>query len=125
MIAVKYIGHRATYKDGAYGSGIEFAKGETKSVPDDIAVKLLRHKDVYVRGGEGENVPVAEVDERKKSDDQDDPEQNLRDAIAAMNNKEAIADFAMANYGMKISRQLSVENMRTELVRMVDQFGVN
>jgi len=124
MIAIKYIGVRPTYRDGAYASGIEFKSGETKFVPKDIAAKMLKHHDVYEAGIAGVNIATAKVNKAEMKEDTDESLQAMRDAVQAMGNKDTIADFAMVNYRMKIAKNLSVDNMRREAIRMIDQFGV-
>ena len=79
-VAVKYIGHRETYTDGAYGSRIAFTKGQSVLVPADLAAKLLRHPDVYTHG-EDKKAVVVEVQEQKT---ENEDSQAIRDRIARL-----------------------------------------
>ncbi|MFM7012179.1 MAG: hypothetical protein ACKO0Z_23100 [Betaproteobacteria bacterium] len=125
MKSIKYIGHRKTYREGAYGSGIIFTQGETVSVDDDIAVKLLRHKDVYVLGDAEESTTAFAVESSNKKDDdeQEQENQDQRDVIAAMN-KDALKAFAKTHFQIDVDSRKSVENIRAQVIGLVDQYGV-
>lgn len=125
MTPIKYIGHRPFYREGAYGSGLAFTKGETLNVEDDaLAAKLLKHKDVYVRGdAEDASATVAPV-KQAKQDDEEEQSQDARDAIAAMN-KSALETYAKTNFSVDLDKRKSVESLRQEVIRMFDQFGVS
>ncbi len=95
-----------------------------KGVPDAIALKMLKHPDVYcVPADEQEEAAPAEKVEINEKKDDDEADQNARDAIAAMETKEAIAAYAMNNFGMKIPKTLSLENMKNQATMLVDQYG--
>lgn len=124
MKSIKYIGHRKTYREGAYGSGIIFTQGETVSVDDDLAFKLLRHKDVYVLGDAEESTTAVVVESsNKKDDDQEQESQDQRDVIAAMN-KDALKAFAKTHFQVDVDSRKSVENIRAQVIGLVDQYGV-
>lgn len=134
MIAVEYIGRRDYWKDLQYNSGLDFVTGQTRVLPTNIAKQLLRHPDLFK---ESESAPAEEVvqqvddtqsqldagkrDQDKKDDRHD--ELNVIDLVNTMD-KEAVATYAMSNYGLKINRSKSVENMRTELSAHISQVGV-
>lgn len=120
MTPIKYIGHRAFYREGAYGSGVEFAQGETKLVPPELAVKLLRHPDVYV-SGEVEGADEAVVVEKKYDDEEDT--QAARDTIALMD-KAALETFAKTHFSVDLDKRKSVDSLRQQVTNLVDQFGV-
>lgn len=120
MTPIKYVGHRARYREGAYGSGIEFVKDETKLVPPELAAKLLRHPDVYVQG-EDQGAEVANVAQKK--DDDEDQSQDTRDAIAAMD-KDALESFAKTHFSVDLDKRKSVGNLRQHVTNLVDQFGI-
>lgn len=116
MISIQYIGKRDTYTEGTYGSKITFSKGETKLVPEELALKLLRHPDQYVRGKGGEAVIIPDTKQK------DDDTQDIRDAIANMDTS-SLAEYAQIHYGIKLDKRKSVESLRTELTQWVDQYA--
>lgn len=124
MIPIKYIGHRETYRDGCYGSGLVFAKGQTINIEDEaLARKLLRHADVYVLGDEGDAGanPLLAI---KADDDSDaDPAQDMRDSIMAMD-KSALGAFAKTHFSVDIDKRQNLSDLRTKVVGLFDQFGV-
>jgi hypothetical protein len=122
QIPVRYIGHRPTYKDGAYGTGIMFTKGKSEFVPADKAALLLTHKDVYEPGDASEcGEPVID---KKATDDSDDPVQMAHDAIA-ISGKEALEAYARVHFGVELDRRHTVEALRTQVNGLIDQFGLD
>lgn len=142
-----YIGPRPRMVDPLYGTG-EWCRngqpwpdGKLKRVPVDIARKMLAHRDVWVEAtpevvanefpddvaglNKNELDLVGEKD-TTKDDTEAEESQKVRDAIAAMDSKQSIADFIAANYsGIKIDKRGSLAAMKQEAVRIVDQYGVN
>ena len=116
-VSVKYIGARAEYTDGTYGTRIHWFRGESKMVPADKAAMLLRHKDVYTEGEA--DAPTPKLPAEK---DPDDDVQDLRDSIATMS-KESVLTYAQTHFNMKLDKRQSVENLRTAATQLVDQFG--
>ncbi|MDP1774264.1 MAG: hypothetical protein Q8L15_18505 [Methylobacter sp.] len=121
MTPIKYIGKRETYIDGCYGSKIEFAQGETKLIPADLANKFLRHPDQFEPGLEDDAsaVVIPPVITKK---DADEDTQDIRDSISNMD-AESLQDFAMTNYRIKLDKRMKIDRMRNEVVRLVDQYG--
>lgn len=127
-IAITYIGHRPTYKDGACGSGVTFEQGQTLQIPAQFALKMLKHTAVYERAGDvaaesalvAEKPDTTEADKRAKEFNE---QQDMRDAITQMD-KDALKVFAMTHWGMKLNGQKSAENLRAEVVQHFDQFGM-
>lgn len=125
MIAVKYIGHRKSYRDGACGSGLVFEQGQTQSVEDEIARKMLKHKDVYVPGDLTEAEAVGKPAKAPKSHTTDeDPDQTARDAIANMT-KDALVTYAKNTFSVDLDKRTSVGDMRTRVTGLFDQFGTD
>lgn len=123
MIAVKYIGHRKTYREGCYGSGLIFTQGETINVDDALAQKLLRHPDVYAPGSTDEAVKTApSVSEVAKPDDEEQ-KQDMRDSIANMT-KTALESFAKTHFSVDLDKRKSVGDLRTQVTGLFDQFGL-
>ena len=115
--SIKYIGARAEYTDGTYGTRIHWLRGESKMVPTDKAVKMLRHPDVYVAGDAGAPTPGVPGEPDKEDDVQD-----MRDAIASMG-KDAVIQYAQTKFNMKLDKRQSVEGLRTAAIQLVDQYG--
>ena len=120
---IKYIGRREPHRDATYETG-EWTIGMVKDVPDAVALKMLKHPDVYCAPADEQDeaalIEKVEINEKK---DDEEADQNARDAIAAMATKEAVAAYAMNNFGMKIPKTLSLENMKTQATMLVDQYG--
>jgi len=120
-VAVKYVGKRATYTEGTYGSRIVFAQGQTVLVPADLAAKLLRHPDVYQTGENAQAVAV-EVPEGK-DDEQQTETQNVRDQIAIMD-KNALESFAKTTFRIDLDKRKGINALREQVTGLVDQYGV-
>jgi hypothetical protein len=120
-VPIRYIGHRPTYKEGAYGTGIIFTKGKSEFVPADKAAQLLAHKDVYEPGDASECGAVQAVPVKK--DESDDPTQMARDAIA-ISGKEALEAYARVNFNVDLDKRQPVEALRSQVTGLIDQFGV-
>lgn len=118
---IKYIGRREPHRDGIYETG-EWTIGMVKDVPDAVALKMLKHPDVYAVAEEAPEV-VEQVMERPDKREDEEAQQLARDAVAAMVEKEAIASYAMNNFGLKIPKTLSVENMKRQAIMYIDQYG--
>lgn len=118
-VAVKYIGKRENYTEGTYGSRIEFKQGQSVLVPVELANKLLRHPDVYVPGNE-KKAEVVEI--VQKDTNEPDEVQNVRDQIASMD-KVGLESFAKVNFNIDLDKRKGVENLRQQVIGLVDQFG--
>jgi hypothetical protein len=123
MTPIQYIGKRPEYLEGTYGSSIRFLAGQTVSVPDDLALKLLRHPDVYAKGDlkQAVDVPIErpEVEQLAK----ETALQDMRDLIKAMP-KDIVLETAERDYGRKLDKRKNEENLRAELVQLIDQYGL-
>ena len=129
MTPIKYIGHRETYREGCYGSGLVFLSGQTINVDDDaLAKKLLKHKDVYTLGEAAELGAIVDADkDQAKSkapdkDKDDDPAQEMRDSIMTMN-KEALETFAKTHFSVDLDKRQNVGDLRMKVIGLFDQFG--
>lgn len=128
-VPIKYIGHRAVYTDNAYGSGITWKKDQTILVNEELATKLLRHPDVYTVGivDPQDPEPVEEQLEPEEDPDADDENaiQDAKDAVNAMNRKQALIDFAEVNFqGMKLSSKDNLATLKQKVVGFIDQYGL-
>lgn len=123
MIAVRYIGHRTNFKENIYGTGIAFAPGQTVNIDDDqVANKMLKHTDVYERGDLSEAEDAVKLPKNKVTEDED-PDQTTRDAIANMT-KGALVDYAKTHFSLDLDKKMPVDEMRTKVTGMFDQFGI-
>lgn len=122
MVSIRYIGHRDPYIEGAYGSRIIFRPGEAQRVPDDLAYKLLRHSDVYIKA-EQVDAPDAVIAEQKPVDPEEENLQIYRDTIANLD-KESLETFAQTHFRVKLDGRKSVDNLRNEVIQLVDQYGI-
>lgn len=122
MTKIKYIGHRPTYREGCYGSGIEFVQGESVAIEDDIlAAKLLRHPDVYAKADDEPTNVIAKTPPAET--DVEDAAQDARDAIMAMP-KIALTAYAKTHFSASLDQTKKVGELRMQVVGLYDQFGV-
>lgn len=122
MIAIKYIGHRPVYTDGACGSGLTFEKGQTLNIEDEFATRMLRHPSVYERSDAFEQPEQQPSKPANSHTDDSDPDQTTRDAIANMT-KGALVTYAKTHFSLDLDRKMSVADMRSKVTGLFDQFG--
>lgn len=48
-VTVKFIGRRESFRDHLYGTGLEFAQGQARALPAELARKFLRHADQFAK----------------------------------------------------------------------------
>lgn len=127
MLPVKYIGKRPTYKDGTYATGIIFEQGETKMVPQDVALKMYGHKDVYAPGVAAGAAPAeAKAPAKDKDADTEQSLQDARDLVNAMQDKKALIDYAKTNFaGHQIHHSTGIDKVRQTVLGLIDQYGIN
>lgn len=123
FVPIKYIGHRETYKDGAYNTGIVFTKGGTQLVPAGPAALMLRHPDVYAPGEVRVAAPAQTDAKPSAQESEEERLQDVRDSIARMT-KAACKEFAKTHFRLDIE-DAKVDEMRAAVVQLVDQFGVS
>jgi hypothetical protein len=133
LVPITYVGKRESYRDGLY-SGLTFARGQTLPVRAEQATKMLAHPDVYALG-KFEQDPAPEVSEadanaeankqaQAEKDKVEDLLQDQRDGISRMESRDAVADWAMTNYSVKLDKRKSLDALKAEAVQLVDRFGV-
>lgn len=140
-VLVKYVGRRPTWEDSLYSSGLNFSTDQVRALPSELARKLLRHPDVFaeVPFEEAALEAVAQVVEPARDDtaelleaaaqrqteelDKESKLQDMRQQVTFME-KDALKDFATRNYRQKLDGRLSVEAMRSQVLQMIDQFGM-
>lgn len=126
-IAVRYIGKREHYVDGAYGTHIRFTKGESVLVPAAKAALMLQHPDVYEPGAiEQAAEPVAQEQPGKPKDEEDKREQereDLRQQIALMDAK-ALRAFAKTHFNKSFPGAAGLDKIRAEVNTLFEQYGL-
>ena len=138
LVPVKYIGPRAEWYDRLYGTGLMFSTGQTRNLPTDIARQLLRHADLFEKAdqpaletADGEAVTVDDdtarlLEQGKKAEDAKHEQQvsiqDLYDQIDQMD-KASLESFASTKYRIDLDKRKSVDNLRTQVKQLVDQFG--
>lgn len=120
-VAVKYDGPRSTYREGAYGSGLMWTKGETKLVPAALAEKLLRHAPVYVPGDKKAAPKHVEVIAEPAKKDENDT-QEVRDSFNTMD-KDALEAYARTHFRVELDKRKSLQSLRGQVTQLVDQYG--
>jgi hypothetical protein len=128
-IAVTYIHARESYTDYTYGTGLTFTKGQTRSLPGELAQKFLRHADLFALGdacdvGADDTHDKLAGANSGKNEQRDEVSrlQDLRDQVNIMNKTELQA-YATNNYRMPLPPRASVAEMRTSVIGLIDQYG--
>lgn len=148
-IEVKYIGKREPWFDRLYDTGLSFVCGQSRVLPWDMAPKFLRHTDLFEPvvpaddEAPADDTPPTEDQPPATEDEQPDDTQALLDEQAAKNDakkdeqlekqalydqvnnmdKDALADFAEINYQQTINKRKSEDNLRADVIAMIDEFG--
>lgn len=122
---IRYRGFRPRHRDILYHSG-DWAEGDVKDVPEDMGRKLLRHPDVFRRAKNGAEPveTVAALEPGAARAGEAERTQEARDIVNAMTDKEAVADFALANFQRRLSRKQGLGAMKREAVMLIDQYGI-
>lgn len=134
-IAVKYIGRREHWTDTLYRSGLAFASGQTRQLPGDVARNLLRHADLFEQvelveadapGAPLDNTAeLLKVGEKLKAEkDESSVEFAVIDQVNQMEDKDALAEFAMNRLQLKLAKTKKPETMRAEIIAHINRFGV-
>jgi hypothetical protein len=132
FLPVRYIGRRNPYRDGAYGTGIVFAPGETRMVPVDKARLMFKHPDVYEPGEllvpqqTPQDAPIgATVDPDLETQRKEEERiQDVRDVLNAMQERDAVAEFVQQNFNQKLDKRRSLADLKAMAIQLVDQYGI-
>jgi hypothetical protein len=126
LTPVRYVGLRDSYRDGAYGTHLTFAKGQTRMVPRPKAMLMLRHPDVYELGDVAHASGAVVVGEQPNKPSQSDEEARileLRDSVQNMT-KAAVAEYVKTNFRIDLNpNMMKVDEMRQKAIQLLDQFG--
>lgn len=135
LVGVSFCGRDDSFIDNLYGTGLEFFKGKPRALPHDLAVKFLHHEGQFERveiteksgkkakGDDTEAVLAESAEKKKEQDAKLDEVFEARNQIAHMN-KSGLIEYAQIKYRQDISPKLKVEEIRTQVTGMIDQFGV-
>ena len=139
QIAVRYVGRRPEWHDRVYMTGLHFTTGQVRVLPSEIARRFLRHADLFERvevapeAAEQAAEPAQQDDDtealleqgkaaREQKDEQQSLIQDLYDQIDQMD-KSSLDSFASTKYRIDLDKRKSVDNLRTQVKQLVDQFG--
>lgn len=131
FVPVRYIGFREYHADTLYGTGIQWAKGQTQLVPAGKVAALLRHADVYELDLESSEIVRPSVNAaaekalaaKKQEVQEAEKVEDLRDSIANMP-KDALEKFAKAHFNIDVDKRKSAEVLRAQVTGLIDQFGI-
>ena len=133
QIPVKYIGPDAYWEAYLYGVKLRFDSGQTRAMPESLALKCLTHHDTFWRDDSTAVEPktpeqetaeaLAKAEQDKKT--QEDQDMELHDVVDRVDlmGKEQLAEFAN-RYGTKLDGRKSVESLRTAVKQLVDLNGL-
>lgn len=134
-VAVEYIGHKPTYVDRLYKTGIEFVKGEVKVLPPVLARQFLRHADLFAKAtaeqaASADPSESAAIAAKLENQAREDKETDTREReIAELHQQIALMDLAALNeigsrYGLTFAKNKGLAKARAELSNKVNQLGV-
>lgn len=135
-VHVKYIGRRPEFTDRNYGTGLTFVTDQVREVPAEVGRKFLRHTDVFEEAQADAKKPsktdatkddtadkLAKAEQKRKEQEANAAKlQDLRDQVQLMD-KDALQDFAKTKYDQTVPKTLSLDNMRSRVIGLIDQFG--
>lgn len=148
-VSIKYIGKREPWHDRLYRTGLVFDCNQVRTIPWDMARKFLRHEDLFEKVDADAKDESDEAGKSSEDDAQNDSEQDSDDTQALLDeqeaknkdkddeqrelqalydqvnvmDKDALKDFAQNHYQQNTNNSKSVENIRLDVVGMIDQFG--
>lgn len=133
QIPVKYIGRRPHWEGTLYNVKLPFDAGQTRLLPEALALKFLTHHDTFARDDEYEATPKsveqetaealaesAKVEQAKEEASMELSE--VLDRVATME-KAQLADVA-ARYGIKLDGRRSVDTLRGEVRQIINLNGL-
>lgn len=133
QIPVKYIGPRDYWEGTLYNVKLRFDSGQTRLLPEALALKYLTHPDTFERN-DAHDIPAvtpeqetqaALDDAQKKAKDADAEYQELHEVLDQVGQmgKEQLAEFA-TRYGSKLDKRQGVDGMRAAVKQLIDQNGL-
>jgi len=133
QIPVKYIGPDAYWEAYLYGVKLRFDNGQTRALPESLALKFLTHGDTFGRDESAVVAPktteqeTAEALAQAEKQQQDEHEQylELHEVLDRVNlmGKEQLVEMA-TRYGTKLDGRKSVESLRGTVKQLIDLNGL-
>lgn len=125
-VGIRYVGVRDLHEDHLYGTRLAWLPGQVHNVDAAIAVRMLMHKDVYERADVEANKPVSGKSNQVEQEQERVQEQQLddtRSAIAIMD-KDALEQFAKTHFQIDLDKRKGLSSLRSQVVGLIDQFGM-
>lgn len=125
-VGIRYVGVRDLHEDHLYGTRLAWLPGQVHNVDAAIAVRMLMHKDVYERADVEANKPVSGKSNQVEQEQERVQEQQLddtRSAIAIMD-KDALEQFAKTHFQIDLDKRKGLSNLRSQVIGLIDQFGM-
>ncbi len=133
QIPVKYIGPRAYWEGMLYNVRLRFDSGQTRPLPQSLALKYLTHSDTFARDEAHQIVPKSPEQETKEALESaaqtqkahEEQTQELYDVLDRVDlmQKEQLAELAL-RYGTKLDRRKGVEALRGDVKQLVNLNGL-
>lgn len=133
QIPVKYIGRRSHWEGTLYSVKLRFDMGQTRPLPEALALKYLTHTDTFQRDPDYQFTPksveqetqeaLAEANERVQA--QQEANQELQEVLenVAIMEREQLAQVA-SRYGRKLDGRRSVDSLRADVKQMINLHGL-
>lgn len=133
QIPVKYIGRRPHWEGMLYNVKLRFDAGQTRPLPEALALKYLTHTDTFQRDPDYQFTPksveqetqeaLAEANERVQA--QQEANQELQEVLenVAIMEREQLAQVA-SRYGRKLDGRRSVDSLRADVKQMINLHGL-
>ena len=125
-VGIRYVGVRDLHEDHLYGTRLAWLPGQVHNVDAAIAVRMLMHKDVFERADVEANKPVSGKSNQVEQEQERVQEQQLddtRSAIAIMD-KDALEQFAKTHFQIDLDKRKGLSNLRSQVIGLIDQFGM-
>ncbi len=132
-IAVKYIGRREYWEGHLYNVKLRFDHGQTRPLPEALALKFLTHTDTFKRDDDYVVVPKTPEQETEEALEaaaktvKEEQAQTLEvfdvmDQVRIME-KDQLQEFA-TRYGTKLDKRRGVDALREEVAQLVNLRGL-
>jgi hypothetical protein len=133
QIPVKYIGRRPHWEGTLYNVKLRFDAGQTRPLPEPLALKFLTHTDTFERDSAYNAPPksveqeteelLAEAEQRAQVETKRDMELTEVLERIDMLEKPQLAEIA-TRYGQKLDGRRSVDTLRAEVRQIINQQGL-
>lgn len=134
MQKILYIGTKP-FTDRLYNTGLSFDVKQSRDLPAETARLFLRHadlfelvesdspKDTIKKDDDTQNQLNAQAQKNEQKAKDDNALQDLYVQVSTMD-KDALEQFARDHYQVDLNKRKSLDNLRDEVVGLIDQFGV-